>query len=180
MGSLFSSEPSKPREKELPKVNIVPVTIDNYERLFVEVMINADETKWIDPPGEALCRKLFYPSKEAFIIQDAETTEFVGFVMIDTASKYIGPGEILIDRFVIDKDHRGQGYGVAAMNTGARMLLEKYRRDVVVWLETNSDNYSAMKLYTAVGFVFRDDPDPSNIGKEHPVVHGRVELKYIN
>jgi ribosomal protein S18 acetylase RimI-like enzyme len=60
----------------------------------------------------------------------------------------------LLNDLFVDSDHRKQGIGETLLKTAANFA--KSHGATFVQLETASDNYTAQKLYEAVGFVKLD------------------------
>jgi ribosomal protein S18 acetylase RimI-like enzyme len=60
----------------------------------------------------------------------------------------------LLNDLFVDNDHRKQGVGETLLKTAANFA--KSHGATFVQLETASDNYTAQKLYEAVGFVRQD------------------------
>jgi ribosomal protein S18 acetylase RimI-like enzyme len=69
----------------------------------------------------------------------------------------------LLNDLFVDSDHRKQGIGEALLKTATNFA--KSRGATFVQLETASDNYTAQKLYEAVGFVKLDAKTSFNYRK---------------
>ncbi len=68
------------------------------------------------------------------------------------------PGQLWLDRLLIDKNYQGQGYGKAA----ALALLEKLSGEYrcrTVYLSAYENNTAAISLYRQIGFDFNGEYD---------------------
>ena len=84
-------------------------------------------------------------------------TELVGFAMYGYLP-FLGEGQLLFDRLLIDKAFQGRGYAKAAIAA----LLERLRQEYPcrrVYLSVYGDNAAAIHLYQQAGFSFNGDYD---------------------
>lgn len=76
----------------------------------------------------------------------------VGFLMSELSDADDGPKVVLIYRFMIDKDHRGKGYGRAALVCASAEIRQIPGIDKVS-ISHLPDNAVARTFYASFGFV---------------------------
>lgn len=82
-------------------------------------------------------------SKKYFIIQDEGK-------ILGVARTSLEHGTCLLDRMVVDEEHRKRGIGSALINSIVNFAKEN--NVTKVWLNTNTKLKDAMSLYTKMGF----------------------------
>ena len=135
-------------------LRFTPVTGDN--RTLVEgLSVSPDQSGFIEPVRECLREAdglaLWRPA--AIYRGDA----LVGFAMYGFFPDP-SPGELWLDRLLIDWRHQGKGYGGQAV----RALLEQLRREYgqdKVFLSVYETNTAAIRLYRKIGFRFNGGHD---------------------
>lgn len=68
------------------------------------------------------------------------------------------PGQLWLDRFLIDKKHQGKGYGKQAVLALLERLHAEYSSDKV-YLSVYEGNLNAIRLYREIGFSFNGEYD---------------------
>ncbi len=66
--------------------------------------------------------------------------------------------EVWIDRFMIDEDYQGKGYGKRAFGQMSCFVYEIYDTDKI-YLSVYEDNEIAVKMYKDLGFEFNGEKD---------------------
>lgn len=83
----------------------------------------------------------------------------VGFAMYGYFPKP-APGQLWLDRLLIDKKYQGQGYGRQAVLSLLDRLYTEYGKDTeTVYLSVYIDNPHAIRLYKSIGFQFNGKYD---------------------
>ncbi len=81
----------------------------------------------------------------------------IGFAM-HGKTRILLCSQVWLDRFMIDKDYQGKGYGKKSME----LILQKMHEDYCcnkIYLSVHEDNFLAIKLYNKLGFkktIFKD------------------------
>ena len=102
-------------------------------------------------------------------IYDGDT--LVGFAMYGYFSEP-APGQLWLDRLLIDKKYQGKGYGKQAVLALLDKLHAEYPSDVI-YLSVYPNNMPAIQLYQTVGFHFNGEQDKNGesimvyVPKEH-------------
>ena len=81
----------------------------------------------------------------------------IGFAMYGYFKSPL-PARLWLDRFLIDKNHQGKGYGKASV----RALLEKLHKEFnssEAYLSVYENNTAAIALYRQIGFCFNGEYD---------------------
>lgn len=73
---------------------------------------------------------------------------------------------VWLDRFMIDKNHQGNGYGKLALKLLINHIIAEYKCDEI-YLSIFKDNINAQRLYEEFHFKFNGELD---IGGEHIMV----------
>ena len=68
------------------------------------------------------------------------------------------PGQVWLDRLLIDKKYQGKGYGKQAVLALLDKLRTEYQRDTV-YLSVYENNPHAIQLYQQIGFHFNGEYD---------------------
>lgn len=88
-------------------------------------------------------------------IYDGNT--LIGFAMYGYFPEPV-PGQLWLDRLLIDQNYQGKGYGKKAVFALLDRLRREYSRDVV-YLSVYEDNSHAIHLYQQIGFRFNGEYD---------------------
>ncbi len=81
----------------------------------------------------------------------------IGFAM-HGENRHLFSSKVWLDRFMIDKNYQGKGYGEKSMG----LIIEKMYVDYAckkIYLSVHENNFSAIKLYEKLGFkktIFKD------------------------
>ncbi len=67
--------------------------------------------------------------------------------------------EVWLDRFMIDKNYQGKGYGKKSMELIIEKMHEEYNCEKL-YLSVHEDNHAAIKLYEKLGFKKTPLKDP--------------------
>ena len=81
----------------------------------------------------------------------------IGFAMYGYFSDP-APGQLWLDRLLIDKKYQGKGYGKQAVRLLLDRLHTEYQSDTV-YLSVYENNPHAIKLYQQIGFQFNGEYD---------------------
>lgn len=83
----------------------------------------------------------------------------VGFAMYGCFPNPV-PGQLWLDRLLIDKKYQGQGYGRQAVLALLNKLYTEYGKDIeTVYLSVYMNNPHAIQLYESIGFQFNGKYD---------------------
>ncbi len=91
---------------------------------------------------------------------------FYGIYVVDTLIGFAMHGktthlfstQVWLDRFMIDKEHQGKGYGKKSMSLILEKMYEEYSCKKI-YLSVHEDNYNAIMLYEKLKFkktIFKD------------------------
>ena len=70
------------------------------------------------------------------------------------------PGQLWLDRLLIDKKYQGQGYGRQSVLALLHRLYAEYGSETgTVYLSVYMDNSPAIRLYESIGFRFNGKYD---------------------
>lgn len=88
-----------------------------------------------------------------FAIKDQKTMEQVGCIDTSIDKSFDDNKTIQINRFEIEKSHRGQGYGFQGLKALLNILKPRATdKDIMIRLVVWKDNIPAIELYTKMGF----------------------------
>jgi diamine N-acetyltransferase len=127
--------------------------------------LSDDQKRFVASNVYSLAQSKFEPDARPRAIYAAET--LVGFIMYDVT---LDDAEAFIYRFMIDKEHQGQGYGRAAIEH----VIEEIRqipgvsRILISYMKSNP---IAKSFYASFGFV--EAPDDGNKWGE---MHAELKL----
>ena len=88
-------------------------------------------------------------------IYDSDT--LIGFAMYGYFPEP-APGQLWLDRLLIDKKYQGKGYGKQAVLSLLDILRTEYQSDTV-YLSVYENNPHAIRLYQQIGFQFNGKYD---------------------
>lgn len=99
-------------------------------------------------------------ANESIIFVAEENNKIIGFTQIYPLfdSLTLKKGYVLYDLFV-DKDYRQSGVGSQLLETS--FSFAKDHDAAYVWLETDTDNYTAQKLYRKMGMHLENETELS-------------------
>ncbi|MFL2072024.1 GNAT family N-acetyltransferase [Marinilactibacillus psychrotolerans] len=139
-------------------LNIRPVTKDNW-RAIVELKPLTDQEKYITSNAESLLES-FYETRYNWSAFGLFKEEYpIGFTMIgafNAEKEYIW-----LDRFMIDGQFQGKGYGKKFLQLIVDYIQLKWQvKDIV--LSIVKENNQAKKLYETIGFIDTGRIDEEN------------------
>lgn len=139
-------------------LNIRPVTKDNW-RAIVELKPLTDQEKYITSNAESLLES-FYETRYNWSVFGLFKEEYpIGFTMIgafNAEKEYIW-----LDRFMIDGQFQGKGYGKKFLQLIVDYIQSKWQvKDIV--LSIVKENNQAKKLYETIGFIDTGRIDEEN------------------
>lgn len=139
-------------------LNIRPVTEDNW-RAIVELKPLTDQKKYITSNAESLLES-FYETRYNWSVFGLFKEEYpIGFTMIgafNAEKEYIW-----LDRFMIDGQFQGKGYGKKFLQLIVDYIQLKWQvKDIV--LSIVKENNQAKKLYETIGFIDTGRIDEEN------------------
>lgn len=139
-------------------LNIRPVTEDNW-RAIVELKPLTDQKKYITSNAESLLES-FYETRYNWSVFGLFKEEYpIGFAMIgafNAEKEYIW-----LDRFMIDGQFQGKGYGKKFLQLIVDYIQSKWQvKDIV--LSIVKENNQAKKLYETIGFIDTGRIDEEN------------------
>lgn len=139
-------------------LNIRPVTKDNW-RAIVELKPLTDQEKYITSNAESLLES-FYETRYNWSVFGLFKEEYpIGFAMIgafNAEKEYIW-----LDRFMIDGQFQGKGYGKKFLQLIVDYIQSKWQvKDIV--LSIVKENNQAKKLYETIGFIDTGRIDEEN------------------
>ena len=82
----------------------------------------------------------------------------IGFAMYGMISLTTPKNQVWIDRFMIDKNFQGKGYGKKAFQELIHIVKEAYHKDKM-YLSVYENNKAAIHMYKSLGFRFNGELD---------------------
>jgi diamine N-acetyltransferase len=120
----------------------------------------AEPAGFVAPNAVSLAQALFHPEAWYRAIYAGDVP--VGFVMLEDTSQLTPPSpvtEVGLWRFMIDRKHKGNGYGRAAL----RLVIDDVRRRHPTLRELSTSCVpgpgTPRPFYESLGFVFRGEVD---------------------
>lgn len=144
-------------------VTLEDVTADNWEAV-ADLEVTENESDFVASNAYSLAQSKYEPSARPLAIYAGRVP--VGFLMYEIDEDE--PGAFMIYRFMVDRRHRGHGYG----QVGLRLLVERIQRDPaarVIRVCYVPENVSARRLYASLGFVETDRDDDGELIAERAV-----------
>jgi len=128
-------------------LRIKKVTVDNWEPVAM-LSVAKDQQSFIESNSFSLAQSQFEKGWHPVAIYNNST--IIGFAMF---GKSPSDNTVWLDRFMIDTQFQGHGYGKKALllliNT-----IKKIYHPTRVFLSVHPKNYHAQKLYQRFGFQF--------------------------
>lgn len=87
-----------------------------------------------------------------------DDSTLIGFAMYGCFKEDLKEDRIWLDRFLIDKNFQGKGYGKATLKLLIERLVNEYNC-TKIYLSIYDDNVNAIKLYEDLGFKFNGELD---------------------
>lgn len=129
-------------------ITLRKITQDNW-RECIALKVSDEQKKFVASNENTLALTYVHPEVNPLAIYLDE--KIIGLI-----THALDPDENIyyINRFMIDENYQGKGYGRAAL----KMMIEKLKNDGVKVLDIihNPNNHSAIKLYASLGFELTD------------------------
>ena len=115
--------------------------------------VSSNQTDFIETVDDCLCEAKIdsYGIKWRPIVIYCDN-EAVGFSMYGKSKD----GEIWLDRFMIDENFQGRGFGKNSFKMIIERIISEYKCHEI-YLSVNSKNTNAISLYEKMGFYFNDE-----------------------
>ncbi|WP_284141376.1 MULTISPECIES: GNAT family N-acetyltransferase [unclassified Virgibacillus] len=132
------------------------VTAENWMEIAT-LSVNEDQKNYIESNVFSLAQSKFEPQWKSIGLYDREI--LVGYAMIgrDKSS-----GRVWLDRFMIDRNHQGNGYASRFLPMLIKVIKEHYHCDHI-YLSVYPDNVPAKHLYEKFGFRENGEMDEEGI-----------------
>ena len=136
-------------------ISIHDVTKDNEEEIL-RLSVNESQTNFIETTKQCLeeAKECAY-YKPVGLYAD---NELVGFAMYGCFPNEQENGRVWLDRFLIDANYQGMGYGTIMLEAMIQKLVQKFSCQKI-YLSIYEDNHSALYLYKKFGFQFNGELD---------------------
>jgi diamine N-acetyltransferase len=150
---------------ENAEFSLAPVTAQNMERCL-ELVVAPDQDQFVGSVGEALAYAHYYPQDTPLALMHFD--QIIGFAMysaLDPPSRrnILFAVRVTIERFLIDANHQGHGYGRSLLALLVQYLVARYtphalsrKLPLVLVLNVIETNAVALALYRRAGFVEYD------------------------
>lgn len=129
-------------------ITLRKITQDNW-RECIALKVKNDQKRFVASNENTLALSYVYPEMNPLAIYLDEN-------IIGLITHALDPDDNIyyINRFMIDENYQGKGYGTKALS----LLLEELKNDGVKVLDIlhKPDNHSAIKLYKSLGFELTD------------------------
>lgn len=136
--------------------NIKPVTKENRKDVLALTLAPGQE-RFLEPIQQCLSEADRRKNWRPVGIYDGDT--LIGFAMYGYFRlEYFPLGKLWLDRFMIDQNYQGRGYGKTALKALIARLKSEYRC-TKIYLSIIPGNHTAAKLYTQFGFQFNGKKD---------------------
>ena len=131
----------------MSKITLKPIT----EKTFLPIaeLDAGDDGKYVANNAITLIQALFKKqllNVRGIYLGTGKNAQPIGLVLVHSRGKK----KLEIGRFMIDKNHQGKGYGKEAFAAILKLIVKKYKPDMV---ELDTRNPNAIKLYKKFGFV---------------------------
>lgn len=122
---------------------------------FLEVTkleLNTNQNDYIESNSYSIAESKYYTFWNPVALYDGDI--LVGFGMYGKAEE----DRVWLDRYMIDKNFQGRGYGKVFLNMFMGKLKEEYKCSEI-YLSLYKDNTAAVTLYKSFGFEFNGELD---------------------
>lgn len=136
--NLYLVPVTQGNREQVEQLQVYPEQVDNIESVS-ECLMEADELEVWKTVG----------------IYDGDI--LVGFAMYGLFQDVPG-GQVWLDRFLIDRNFQGRGYGKATIHLLLSKLLLEFGKNRI-YLSVYADNQKAIRLYESIGFYFNGEYD---------------------
>lgn len=137
------------------EISIHDVTEENEEDILGLHVLNS-QTNFIETTEECLAE-----AKECAQYKPVGlyvNNNLVGFAMYGRLPDENKNSRVWLDRFLIDANYQGKGYGTIMLQTLIQKLVQEFSCQNI-YLSVYDDNQSAVYLYEKFGFRFNDELD---------------------
>ena len=135
-------------------VHLEAITRENLDAVLA-LRIREDQRGFVSGPAEALAQAYVYRDT-AYPFAVCDDDEVVGFIML---GYYEAKSYYTLWKFLIDREHQGQGYGRQALGLGIAWLRDTFQAREI-YTGVVPQNAAARALYQSMGFretgVFED------------------------
>lgn len=128
------------------------VNADNWDEVAM-LSVNEDQKEFIESNAYSLAQSKFEAGWTAVGLYDGEA--LIGFAMYGLHKQ---TGRVWLDRFMIDKQFQGRGYGKKAMQCLLDHIQAVYQPKTI-YLSIFKENKHAQTLYEKFGFRFNGEID---------------------
>lgn len=136
-------------------IAIHDVTQDNEEDIL-NLSVAESQTNFIETTAQCLDEAKECPNfKPVGLYVD---NKLVGFAMYGRFPDEIEQSRVWLDRFLIDANYQGMGYGKIMLQALIDTLVDKYACKKI-YLSIYEDNHFAISLYEKFGFQFNGEFD---------------------
>ncbi len=136
-------------------ISIHDVTKDNEEEIL-RLSVAESQTNFIETTGQCLEEaKECAHYKPVGLYAD---NELVGFAMYGYFPNEHEHGRVWLDRFLIDANYQGKGYGTIMLEAMIQKLVKEFSCKKI-YLSIYEDNHPAIYLYQKFGFQFNGEFD---------------------
>ncbi|MBS1493105.1 MAG: GNAT family N-acetyltransferase [Bacteroidetes bacterium] len=129
-------------------ISLRPIDKDNW-RECIKLKVTEEQKKFVGSNENSLAMCYVYPEINPFGIY--LDNKIIGFI-----THALDPDDKIyyINRFMIDENYQGKGYGKYAL----QLMIEKLKNMGVKVLDIlhNPNNHNAIKLYKSLGFELTD------------------------
>ena len=129
-------------------IELRPITRDSFYNV-VRLTVHDEQRMFVAPNAFSIAEAQFYDTWEPLSIYHED--ELVGFVMWGTDDRETPP-DFWIIRLMIDKDHQGNGYGKAAMQSVMAHILQNHS-PAALYVSFEPHNEVARTLYSSLDFT---------------------------
>ncbi len=134
----------------MKKIAIKPISRDKWD-IITNLSVNDEQSHFIETSLHCLndAKSDAYNMKWNFygIYED---NNLIGFAMHGKTG-FMFFSQVWLDRFMIDKNYQGKGYGKESM----KLIIKKMQEDYSckkLYLSVHENNYAAIRLYEKLGF----------------------------
>lgn len=137
------------------EISIHDVTEENEEDILGLHVLNS-QTNFIETTEECLAeaKECAQYKPVGLYVND----NLVGFAMYGRLPDENKNSRVWLDRFLIDANYQGKGYGTIMLQTLIQKLVQEFSCQKI-YLSVYDDNQSAVYLYEKFGFQFNDELD---------------------
>ncbi|WP_342511592.1 GNAT family N-acetyltransferase [Sporosarcina sp. FSL K6-1522] len=139
-------------------ITIHDVTQDNEEEIL-RLSVAESQTNFIETTEQCLeeAKECAYYKPVGLYVDN----KLVGFAMYGRFPDEQEQSRVWLDRFLIDANYQGMGFGKMMLQALIDKLVEKYSCPKI-YLSIYEDNHSAIYLYQKFGFQFNGEFDVNN------------------